>query len=80
MHLRTRIHPCQHARGQHARLHPETALLHTHTHFHTLTPPLVPPCFHHVQAASIHPCQHANVMHKLSDRLAGEGGEFQVER
>ncbi|PSC67657.1 Autophagy-related 3 [Micractinium conductrix] len=33
-----------------------------------------------VQAASIHPCQHANVMHKLSDRLAGEGGEFQVER
>lgn len=33
------------------------------------------------QAASIHPCQHANVMHKLSERVAGESGEgFQVDR
>ncbi|KAL4440254.1 hypothetical protein ABPG75_003255 [Micractinium tetrahymenae] len=33
-----------------------------------------------VQAASIHPCQHANVMHKLSERVADEGGDFPVER
>ncbi|KAL4427336.1 hypothetical protein ABPG77_003245 [Micractinium sp. CCAP 211/92] len=33
-----------------------------------------------VQAASIHPCQHANVMHKLSERVANEAGEFPVER
>ncbi|KAI3431543.1 hypothetical protein D9Q98_004592 [Chlorella vulgaris] len=33
-----------------------------------------------VQAASIHPCQHANVMHKLAERVAGEGQEFGVER
>ncbi|PRW39093.1 Autophagy-related 3 [Chlorella sorokiniana] len=34
-----------------------------------------------VQAASIHPCQHANVMHKLSERMAGEGADgFQVDR
>jgi hypothetical protein len=32
------------------------------------------------QAASIHPCQHANVMHKLAERVAGEGQEFGVER
>ncbi|KAI7837881.1 hypothetical protein COHA_008368 [Chlorella ohadii] len=32
-------------------------------------------------AASIHPCQHANVMHKLSERVAGESGEgFQLDR
>lgn len=33
-----------------------------------------------VQAASIHPCQHANVMHKLSERVAGEAEEFAVDR
>lgn len=34
-----------------------------------------------LQAASIHPCQHANVMHKLSERVAGESGEgFQLDR
>ena len=33
------------------------------------------------QAAPIHPCQHANVMHKLSERVAGESGDgFQVDR
>ncbi|GAB4814233.1 hypothetical protein N2152v2_001279 [Parachlorella kessleri] len=32
-----------------------------------------------VQAASIHPCRHANVMHKLSEVVAGEGAEFKIE-
>ena len=33
-----------------------------------------------VQAASIHPCRHANVMHKLSEVVAGEGAEFKIEK
>jgi ubiquitin-like-conjugating enzyme ATG3 len=33
-----------------------------------------------VQAASIHPCRHANVMHKLSEVVAGEGAEFRIEQ
>lgn len=33
-----------------------------------------------VQAASIHPCRHADVMHKLSEVVAGEGAEFKVEQ